>query len=587
MKLKIVAGLLALVPALAHAWWNEEWQFRKSISVSAAESVDTPVLVGLHSGNFGFFKDTLPTGADLRFLGTDDKTELPFHVEKYDAVNGIGLLWVKVPRGNKQIWMYYGNPAATSAANVAGSYDANQSLMYHFDDATGVTDKTQNANNPVKAVFSSIPAGLFGQGAAFSGNESISVAPSQSLSLLSDKGWTFSAWVKFGSEQTDAYLMHLRDGGAEFVLGVDGLVPYARYTDAGGRIWNTPREAPVTKGAWHHIAMVAAPGHLTVFADGKPAGSIAAPFGSMNGALTIGAAFDGRHGVVGVLDEIGVANTARPNAWVAMAAAQGQDGNGVILGDDEIKESESTSYFTIILKNVTVDGWAVIILLAIMALVSWMVMIGKGIVILRAGKDNQAFLAKFRELGKGDPTQLDAADGEDERELSNAPVSLALFGKHDHFQSSPIYRIYHAGAQALSHRVGRSVGARAATLSPQAISTIRATLEAQTVREAQKLNKQMVLLTLSISGGPFLGLLGTVVGVMITFAAIAASGDVNINAIAPGIAAALVATVAGLAVAIPALFGYNYLGSRIKENIADMQVFVDEFVSTIAEHYAE
>ena len=74
----------------------------------------------------------------------------------------------------------------------------------------------------------------------------------------------------------------------------------------------------------------------------------------------------------------------------------------------------------------------------------------------------------------------------------------------------------------------------------------------------------MVILTIAISGGPFLGLLGTVVGVMITFAAIAASGDVNVNAIAPGIAAARVATVAGLFVAIPALFGYNYLISRIK-----------------------
>jgi biopolymer transport protein ExbB len=96
----------------------------------------------------------------------------------------------------------------------------------------------------------------------------------------------------------------------------------------------------------------------------------------------------------------------------------------------------------------------------------------------------------------------------------------------------------------------------------------------------------MVLLTIAISGGPFLGLLGTVVGVMITFAAIAASGDVNVNSIAPGIAAALVATVAGLAVAIPALFGYNYLGSRIKEIAADMHVFVDEFVAKIAEQHS-
>ena len=95
----------------------------------------------------------------------------------------------------------------------------------------------------------------------------------------------------------------------------------------------------------------------------------------------------------------------------------------------------------------------------------------------------------------------------------------------------------------------------------------------------------MVLLTIAISGGPFLGLLGTVVGVMVTFAAIAASGDVNVNAIAPGIAAALVATVAGLGVAIPALFAYNWLGTRIKDIDAETHVFGDEFVNKLAEHY--
>jgi biopolymer transport protein ExbB len=84
-----------------------------------------------------------------------------------------------------------------------------------------------------------------------------------------------------------------------------------------------------------------------------------------------------------------------------------------------------------------------------------------------------------------------------------------------------------------------------------------------------------------------LGLLGTVVGVMITFAAIAAAGDVNVNAIAPGIAAALVATVAGLAVAIPALFGYNWLAAQIKNASQDTQVFLDEFLTRSAELYSE
>ena len=96
----------------------------------------------------------------------------------------------------------------------------------------------------------------------------------------------------------------------------------------------------------------------------------------------------------------------------------------------------------------------------------------------------------------------------------------------------------------------------------------------------------MVLLTITISGGPFLRLLGTVVGVMITFASIAAAGDVNVNAIAPGIAAALVATFAGLGVAIPALFGYNWLLTRIKNVGAVMQVFVDELVTRLAEDFS-
>jgi len=72
---------------------------------------------------------------------------------------------------------------------------------------------------------------------------------------------------------------------------------------------------------------------------------------------------------------------------------------------------------------------------------------------------------------------------------------------------------------------------------------------------------------------------------MITFAIIAKSGEVDVNSIAPGIASALLATVAGLIVAIPALFIYSYLSSRIKDLIAAMQVFIDEFIAKMAEFY--
>jgi biopolymer transport protein ExbB len=120
-------------------------------------------------------------------------------------------------------------------------------------------------------------------------------------------------------------------------------------------------------------------------------------------------------------------------------------------------------------------------------------------------------------------------------------------------------------------------------LSAQGVEVIRSLMNTQLVRENQRLSSALVVLTIAISGGPFLGLLGTVVGVMITFADIAAAGDVNINAIAPGISAALLATIAGLAVAIPALFAYNYILLRNKNVSANMLVFVDEFATRISE----
>jgi biopolymer transport protein ExbB len=96
------------------------------------------------------------------------------------------------------------------------------------------------------------------------------------------------------------------------------------------------------------------------------------------------------------------------------------------------------------------------------------------------------------------------------------------------------------------------------------------------------MNDRLVLLTLSVSGAPFLGLLGTVVGIMVTFGTIAMAGDVNVNTIAPGVAAALATTVAGLIVAIPVMFGYNQLATQIKELTASMEVYANELMGKIA-----
>jgi biopolymer transport protein ExbB len=197
-----------------------------------------------------------------------------------------------------------------------------------------------------------------------------------------------------------------------------------------------------------------------------------------------------------------------------------------------------------------------------MFLIAVAVMITKSLYVGRTDKANQAFLLQFREAK--DVLKVSGENG--------APQ----------FDDSSIFRLYSTGLRELTKR---DVGQNDRRLSGPAMDAIKATIDADSVREGYALNSQMVLLTIAIAGGPFLGLLGTVVGVMITFASIAAAGDVNVNAIAPGIAAALLATVAGLSVAIPSLFGYNYLASRIKTIASDMQIFVDEFVTRVAEAY--
>ena len=238
--------------------------------------------------------------------------------------------------------------------------------------------------------------------------------------------------------------------------------------------------------------------------------------------------------------------------------------------------SGALGLFGVVFKSVTIDGWVVIGFLAIMSVISWYVMISKFFYLNLIEKGNALFLEAWRHVAR-DLTLLDHSDAELIKSLGGrvSPKAQKLI------RHSSLYRIYHIGSGEIGHRQAVDK-----ILSSQSIQAIRASLDGGYVRENHRLNSGMVFLTISIAGGPFLGLLGTVVGVMITFAAIAATGEVNISAIAPGLAAALVATVAGLVVAIPALLGYNYLVSRMRTVSSDMQIFIDEFVTKMAEFYS-
>jgi biopolymer transport protein ExbB/TolQ len=100
-----------------------------------------------------------------------------------------------------------------------------------------------------------------------------------------------------------------------------------------------------------------------------------------------------------------------------------------------------------------------------------------------------------------------------------------------------------------------------------------------------KLESQVSILSTAVTGGPFLGLLGSAWGVMSVFAQMGIYGTVRLGAVAPGISAALLATVVGLLVAVPSLFAYNWLAARIKHQTMEMETFADEFVNAVAHNY--
>lgn len=602
---KFFTAILLMVccyPVASYAWWNNDWNYRKEITFDltpagadiASTVTDVPVLIRLSLGNFGYFADTKPDGSDLRFVASDDKTPLKFHVERFDATNQMAFVWVSVPRlagatNNEKIYLYYGNSKASGNIKAADTYDVNQVLVMHFGEGdAALADNTAYGNKASASTAEINPASLIGSGAKFNGSSVITVPSSASLRLIPAKGATMSAWVRIDQPQTDAYVMALEDQGRHFVLGIKGTQVYTRVSVAGGEAEISQTDS-LSTGAWHHLAATVGSGKLALYVDGKPAynGSPVVPL-EVAGALSIGNSAAGTNGLTGEMDEVQVSSVARPAEWLLAAAkSQGQKAPLVVYGGDAQREGEKVNYFATTMQNVTPDGWVVIIVLVIMFVIAVLIMSAKAVYLGRIRRANAAFIKEFERL-RGDPTALDSKDDEGDEALDESAFMPHVKGEQQSkFKFSTIYRLYHHGVQEMTGRVGLSAGASAVkTLTPQAIAAIHAAMDATQVRMTQKMQSKMVLLTIAIAGGPFLGLLGTVVGVMITFAAIAASGDVNVNSIAPGIAAALAATVAGLAVAIPSLFGYNWLNTQIKEVNADMRVFVDEFVTRIAEHYS-
>jgi biopolymer transport protein ExbB len=605
--------LMQCVPVhAAQAWWNSDWNYRMRVvadTTTKGADVNAPIgrtaiLVRLHSGNFDFSK-VKDDGSDIRFVAADDRTPLHFDIEKFDGlVDQVALIWVDMPAlapgAQTPFYIYWGNKNASAGSDPKSTYAPNEVLVYHFGNGEGAPqDATANANNAVSKVPRN-RSSLIGNGAKLDGTTPILLPKSASLASTAGQVMTWSVWVDMASAAKTGVLYSETDGANSLVIGLDGLVAYASLTDASGVHRTSPGGALPATG-WHLISVTSGD-HLTVFVDGQKQGDVAASLPAMAGQGVIGGlapappvatppaaanapAAPGAAAVspaapavpaapdfTGDIDEFTITKEAvQPGALAVAVAADGQSANLLTFDVAEQASFFGGGVFGVILRSVGLDSWVVIGILSLMALGSWWVMAGKVVYLQRLNAANERFRTEYRAL-------LAGADDDNQVALTGIPPKLEpkLLG-------SSLYRLYRIGSEELFVRLDGGMVEAGGVLRPQSIAAIRAAIDAGLVRETIRMNRLMVLLTISIAGGPFLGLLGTVVGVMVTFAAIAQAGDVNVNAIAPGISAALLATVAGLGVAIPALFGYNYLLTRIRDAAADMNAFVDELVTRMGE----
>ena len=217
-------------------------------------------------------------------------------------------------------------------------------------------------------------------------------------------------------------------------------------------------------------------------------------------------------------------------------------------------------------EQATPEGKGVIVCLVIFSILAWSVMIAKALQMRRAKKLNQFFMAEYR-------TQKNVLD---------------VFDRRIHAEGCPLFMVYQAGSLELDARLKQPSGeGRKKHVSLKGMEHVKRTLENTVAQESLKLESGLILLAIAVSGAPFLGLLGTVWGVMSTFGHIAQQGSATMAAMAPGVAAALITTVAGLLVAIPSMFGYNWLVHNLRVFTVALDNFAQELVSKMETEYLE
>ena len=220
-------------------------------------------------------------------------------------------------------------------------------------------------------------------------------------------------------------------------------------------------------------------------------------------------------------------------------------------------------------QNSDAVGRFIVLFLVIgMSALTWTTMLDKALALSKARRLSERFLFRFRE---------------NTRHIASSSLVRDADG-----DPSPIAQVYNAGVEKLlefyeNAQDSKIISSHVAPvkLSEAQFNAIEAVIEREVSLQIEHLETRIGLLATLVSLSPFCGLFGTVWGVMMAFCGIAVAGKADFTALAPGVAGALLTTVAGLVVAIPSLIGYNYLNGMIRSQTVQMDNFTEEFMAKI------
>jgi len=239
------------------------------------------------------------------------------------------------------------------------------------------------------------------------------------------------------------------------------------------------------------------------------------------------------------------------------------------------------------IQKATPEGKSTMSALLLLSLFSWTIIITKARQLMIARKASKGFFEAYA--------------------ATRDPLDIKRSGTV--YDGAPAYELYIRGADELEYHLknnpvmvkpralpagdpGQPAGntdiiSRSNTrkISPSSFEAVKVVMEEAAAAEAMGLEKGMIVLSTAVAGGPFIGLLGTVWGVMETFAGIASAGSASLTAMAPGVAGALICTVIGLLVAIPAMFSYNFMVTTIRAITQELDGYASRYANQIEHVY--